>query len=660
MSEGRRHAASAGAFALLALVVTWPLARNMGRSVADPGDPYVNIWILDWVHWALLHQPFSLFDSNTFYPATDSLAFSENLFGIALLLVPLRLLGMGPITAYNVAMLAGFAFSGFAAYLLGWRLTRSYAGALAGGVFYAFGPFRITHIPHLQHVWGGWLVLLPLALLVYLDRPSWRSGALFGLVFLMNGLTNIHWLFFGTVAVGITAAGFAVAGHRRWRELLACSAVASGLLLPFLLPYWRLSRRYGLARSWEETRGYSASLRDWFVANPDLQVYRRLADASVDPERWLFPGLLALGLSFVAVVAFRRNKRAVALGLTWLIVGVVGSLGLNGLFHTFLYEFVPGFQGIRAPARWAGVAYVGLAALIAVSVALFEHRASWAALLVPLALVFELRAWPVRWYMTDPEPPVVNKWLATQPLEGGVLELPLDWAGSEYVYLLRATAHHKPLLNGVSGPPDLVKLRRFWNGDSLGDDFTAQLRRMRCELLIVHADAMDRWDEPMRAWLKRELQRGTVQFVGRFDGGLSGDWVFALQPRPRLNTPQSVLDDYLAGRRTANGSLFGHFDPPELELRGQAAFTGFAFSPDGIRSVDLLFEQGSVRIPAQLVEDWRLSQRFPFYAATPRPRFVYRAVERPAGVSVRTDVQAEVVDHRGRRRRFGSFWIEWR
>ncbi len=55
------------------------------------------------------------------------------------------------------------AFSGCAAYFLGLRLTGSFAAGMAAGVFHAFVPFRFTHLPHLQHVFAGWVPLLIVA-----------------------------------------------------------------------------------------------------------------------------------------------------------------------------------------------------------------------------------------------------------------------------------------------------------------------------------------------------------------------------------------------------------------------------------------------------------------------------------------------------------------
>src|SRR2546421_687633 len=89
----------AALFAALALLMTWPLARNLRTAVSYPGDPFINTWILDWDWYATLHQPLHLFEANAFYPSHHSLAYSENLYGVALLLFPLRALGAGAITA---------------------------------------------------------------------------------------------------------------------------------------------------------------------------------------------------------------------------------------------------------------------------------------------------------------------------------------------------------------------------------------------------------------------------------------------------------------------------------------------------------------------------------------------------------------------------------
>src|ERR1044071_7731641 len=159
-------------FLTLAVALTWPLAANLGSAVAWPGDPFINTWILDWDWWATFHQPLSLFQANIFYPAKLPLAYSENLYGIAVVLFPFRALGVPPLAAYNVAMLLGYAFSGFGAYLLGWTTTRGWWAGVAAGIFYAFVPFRIMHASPVQHVLAGWLAILIVALLRHAGRAT--------------------------------------------------------------------------------------------------------------------------------------------------------------------------------------------------------------------------------------------------------------------------------------------------------------------------------------------------------------------------------------------------------------------------------------------------------------------------------------------------------
>src|SRR3954447_8216139 len=202
----KRHILAAILFAILSIFMTWPLLPNIGRAVAYPGDPYINTWVLDWDWHATFHQPARLFQGNIFYPARYSLAFSENLYGIAVVLFPLRAAGVTPLAAYNVAMLLGYTLCGFGAYLLAFEITGSAWGAIAAGIFYAFLPYRFTHAPHVQYVWAGTLPLLLYALVRYARKPDWRHAIWFGAAFLWNGLSNVHYFLFGSVAIVMTIA----------------------------------------------------------------------------------------------------------------------------------------------------------------------------------------------------------------------------------------------------------------------------------------------------------------------------------------------------------------------------------------------------------------------------------------------------------------------
>jgi hypothetical protein len=640
----KRHAPVLLLFAVLAVAMTWPLASHLGSAVANMGDPLINTWILDWDWYATFHSPLWLFQANAFYPAKYALAFSENLYGIALFLFPLRALGMSPVAAMNVAMLAGFALCGFAAYLLGWHLTSSRAAGIAAGVFYAFVPYRFGHLSQVQYVWGWPLPLLLLGLLHYKRQPTPRAAALFGVAFVLNGLANMHALLFGSVAIALAALIL----RPRWIPLLISTAISMLILLPFLVPYWRASKLYGMERSAAETMHYSAQPKDWLEAPPENRLYG--GESKVDPERRLFPGVIALlctaGLWPAVAAAFGRRTRAggsrysrleagapSAVALSWVLLGFLGSLGLHTFFHRFLFAWVPGFRAIRVPARWAIITYVGLAMFVALATAMLP-RLRW---LVALLLLFELCAAPVRWQLLPSEIPPVYMWLKDAKLQA-IVEMPIRERLNDYLYLLRATVHHRPIANGISGfdPPERQRLA----GLSLDE-----MQRLGIDTIVVHADTADdaTWE-----WLRRERPR----FLRRFDSPAgNGDWVFSVA---RGDAPPPLPPGF-------NGATFGLLQFPQTgeTLKKAAFFSGFALSPYGIRRVDLLFDNGAHRIRAELIADPGLSKRYPYYDATTRPRFVKGFDRRPPEIREVTDVQVEIEDGNGHVTRLLSHLFRW-
>jgi hypothetical protein len=785
-SRLRRIAADAAVgllFVLLAILQTWPLVRHLRTAVSDLGDPSINVWILDWDWWATFHRPFSLFNANIFYPAKYALAFSENLYSMAVFLFPLRALGMAPLTAYNVAVLAGFAFSGFGAYLLGRYAAGSRLAGIAGGIFYAFVPFRFLHLPHIQHIWSPFLPLMALALLRFDERPSWRRGWLFGLVFLANGLSNVHWLLFGAFASAVAAIFLAMRRARfldreYWLPLGGATAAAMLLMAPFLYPYHLASKLYKMTRGAEEARYYSAHWSDWLISPMNTRLYAAFANPlNTEGERWLFPGVLAIGMGVIALVLtprlraavaaqppLRRERRilrtldalivllgtlaivgAIAVGkvdwhlfgvriikyqgsssflmacviliivrlsirypsawrgaeegrtlrdalrgmspglliaLIWLIVGLLGSLGMNGAMYETLWDRVTAFRAIRVPARFAMIAYVAMSMLVAyATVAVASLRAvRWQRIAISIAIcmafLLELRVAPVRWLFRIP-PPEVYHWLAKAPFRGAVLELPFAQDESEYNYMLFGTAHHRPLINGTSGfvPPEYAKIGEMLKAYPPSPQLMPELARIGVSLIVLHTDYLGPNGGALRQWFLNEMASGRLTFVRRFDEGLHSTMVFALtavepqaalmrapeRPDPSGRTPWENARHFLeTGEITYQNSPFGHFDyplPTDM-LFGEQTFSGWAFAPDGVAEVNLLFDQHRFKYRASAAPGEDLLRVIKGYP-DPMPRWKLTLPARPPGAPAGTDVQVEIVDRKGRKVYLPHRFIDW-
>lgn len=309
-----RHVAVVALYLLLAIALTWPLASRIDTTVSDLGDPLLITWILDWTCHALVHEPLSLFDAPMYYPAPLTLAYSEHLTGIAIFVLPFHLAGVEPIALHNIALLFSFALSGFGAFVLARRFTASPWACFIAGIFFAFVSFKFDHLAHLQNIASGWLPLILAAMIDYWRNPTRRNAGLFAAAFVMNGLTNIYYMLFVSVAIAFSVLFLMTAAPRRdrgfWLRALGALAIAGIALLPFLLPYRAVSKMYNLKREMSEV--FTTGWRAWLVTTPRNWLYGSLGDPEWQiTENQLFPGLLALFLCGSAIVYSSRRTHAV-------------------------------------------------------------------------------------------------------------------------------------------------------------------------------------------------------------------------------------------------------------------------------------------------------------------------------------------------------------
>ena len=295
------------AFFAFTSVMTWPLVTRLRDAVYDNGDTYAFAWSLWWNYHQTFHDPLNLFHANIFFPYRYTLAFTEHNFGIAVLCFPLFALGLRPLTVLSVATFSGFAFCGYGAFRLARTLTGSYGIAWTAGVIFAFVPYRFMLIVHLPYLFAAWIPLMLEAAVLFVYARSWRRAAWLGTAFLMNGLTCISWLVFSLLPLFVSIA-FLVVRHSTYRDKKfwirgsVAAIVPALLLLPFLLPYYHANKLYGFNRSIEEVSKYSASLVDWIAAPAFTKVWAGMGAGFPGVMATLFPGLLPLALSFVALV----------------------------------------------------------------------------------------------------------------------------------------------------------------------------------------------------------------------------------------------------------------------------------------------------------------------------------------------------------------------
>ena len=144
----------------------------------------------------------------------------------------------------------------------------------------------------------------------------------------------------------------------------------------------------------------------------------------------------------------------------------LGEVTLHPLYAQ-LYRWVPGFDGLRVPARFGLLVVTAVAVLAGFGAAAVLRRVAHpfprGLIFLALAGLALVEAWaiPIPFLTAPREPSAADRWLADAPQPGAVAVLPLHAGASwhrESLRLFGATAHWRPLVNGYAGAVP----REYW------------------------------------------------------------------------------------------------------------------------------------------------------------------------------------------------------
>ncbi len=468
-----------------AVVLTWPLAVSLTThlgALQGPGDPFLNLWILGWGMHAWRTDPAGVlggraFDANIFFPARDTLTYSDHFLLQALPLSPIYALTGDAVLCYNLLLLASIALSGLAMHAYVKSVTASAPGAFIAGLAWACWPYRTAHILHIQLQALYFLPLVMLFLHRFVAGRRTGDAVLLGVMAGLQAIASVYYGVMTMIAVAVGGVALAVTtGQWRSRKLIGglvlAAVVGAVLVAPVLVPYRRSQDAQGFGRNLYEASNHSAGATSYAQVPPSNAIYGRtglLAPRAPEPgernregvEDWVFPGLAVVSLALVGLwTGWRRDARPIVIvGCALTLVGFVLSFGPEGVrpLYAWLYDNVYGFQAIRAPARFAVIAMLGLALLAALGMrsliggaAAGAKRPIFAAVLVG-AMALEYLNVPLALAPAPPRQTAVGQWLKNDPTPGAVLYLPLTVDIENTPFMVQSLEHWRPIVNGYSG-----------------------------------------------------------------------------------------------------------------------------------------------------------------------------------------------------------------
>jgi hypothetical protein len=276
---------------------------------------------------------------------------------------------------------------------------------------------------------------------------------------------------------------------RRFTTWLSYLLAAAGAMLVALAFGWTLRLPFFKITSFARLL--------WIAIAMAVVLLAISAEARETTKRWWSHpvGMLA-GLTLFAIV--------MSLGPH---IHAKGRVIADPSLYAFFYNFVPGFDGVRAPARYGMIAALGLAALAGFGVrALDSAGTNRIAAIAVLAILIESFAVPIgvnensvvykqpglrtlpATLTLEPAEAETYGFVAALPAPSAIVELPLGEPAFDVRYMLYSTRHWKPLVNGYSGgaPDDYGQL-----------DHSLQ----------------DLWTRPERAWNALVASRATHAIV---------------------------------------------------------------------------------------------------------------------------------------------------
>ncbi len=418
----RRHFLILILYALLTVLLTYPLVMQMGDHVPGTAtwsmDEYGYVWNNWWFKYALFDRGTNPFYTNyLFYPLGTSLVLYAYTLLHVMLALPLQF-AFGLIPAVNTTVLFSFVVAAFGMYLFVFYLLRvslrhwsrehgerlgeaasnptlHTLAAFVAGLAFAFTSNRFVYLSlgHYNIIASEWLPFYLLFFFKTLLEPRWKNALLAGLFAAFALYTET------TDGVLITLLSLVILLFE-WRlltratltRLVTLGTTATVLFAPLLLPTLNeiFASGYSLP-GWGHSEKLLVDLNGFFTPtslNPftrnwenELDLVRRGVSRFSDINTFVVGYVTAL----LALIGFGRFARRTKLWLAVILIFAILTLGpllhingiaefdLDGLTTTvpmpfLLLHYIPLVKENRVPNRYSILVTIGLAVLIAYAV----------------------------------------------------------------------------------------------------------------------------------------------------------------------------------------------------------------------------------------------------------------------------------------------------
>jgi hypothetical protein len=553
-------------YIIATIFFTYPLAFQLKDSVIGGyGDNIYFVWLIHWYEKVIFHGGESLFFNPWMnFPEGWNLSTTDTTLASALPGVPFSSL-LGPIAGYNIAMLTTFVLSGFFMYLWVHNLTKSVSAALVAGTMFAFLPYRTAHFMagHLNLSGTHWLPLFFLGfhnLLKNELKINWKAILLTVFSITAIGFTSMYYLYMTIIFALIFAVcylSFTKFTPLKYRYFYFQIGIAGLISLPpvylSLKPFIELSKSGIISgRSINYVSMYSASPTDFLLPASSHFIFGKLLSPHLDRSLWmessLYIGLTALFLVIVALV-FIKGSNQKAFILTAFLVSLVSIiLGMGIHLHWnnqsviwqipaflqpvfnksetliylpsyWLFDRLPFFSSMRALMRFGLFALLFIPTVAAFGFLEIEKKIrgkgkNLCTIGILASVFFEFYAGPYHQRLSQPQPRAVDIWLAKQPSEGAVVQMPFS-ESVDQAQIYYTIFHEKPFVGGFFNANKPLQYQRI---EPVLNEFPDKrsidlLRDLNVEYIVINQNAYQDYAD-----LEHSLKTMNLTKITELDG----------------------------------------------------------------------------------------------------------------------------------------------
>lgn len=487
----------------LAVILFFPFSLHPATRIINAGDPLFYAWNLSHNARSVTHGFKDLLDTNIFYPATNTLAFSDTLFAQTVITAPIIFLTHNPILTENLYIFLTFPLAAMSMFMLSYYITKHKAASFLSAVFFAFSYPRIAQISHLPTLSSQWLPLFVLFLIQFFDTGRSRYLVLCFLFFLFSLTSTVYYGVFASIFASciVIAYGFVLGKLGRTfvldriKKVLILAVPVIIIIIIAAFPYIRFkAEHHGVKRTVDESYHQSSHIGDYITVLP-TSIISKLGFPTDSNERALYPTFAVMLFSVVGIL--HKPKRRRRLKLLFLILALFSFFITLGPYqplilgkHDFGYVYLPFFylykifpllQLTRVPARFSIFVILSLSVLASYGIAAlnkFLPKKILFAVYVIIGALFLLEVFQANTSSVPvpipPNIPSVYTWLETQKSDVVIAELPLtpmywgesfgkqitkqykditltDMLVSETYRVYFSSFHNKRMINGYSG-----------------------------------------------------------------------------------------------------------------------------------------------------------------------------------------------------------------